>query len=47
MAKVLIIRPENETYKRILSENGFEYEFCENNEAEIFEKGKKPVCRER
>ena len=39
MPKVLIIRPENDTYKRILSENGFEYEFCDNNEAEIFEKG--------
>lgn len=39
MPKVLIIRPENETYKKILSENGFEYEFCENNEEEILKKG--------
>ncbi len=39
MPKVLIIRPENETYKKILSENGFSYKFCDNNEAEIFEKG--------
>ena len=39
MPKVLIIGSENETYQRIFSENGLEYEFCNGDEAEIFAKG--------
>ena len=39
MPKVLIVGSENETYQRLFSENGLEYEFCGGGEAEIFEKG--------
>ena len=36
MPKVLIVGSENETYQRLFSENGLEYEFCGGDEAEIF-----------